>query len=146
MSATLLFAANLVSIAALTGLIHWLGHSVAARLESAEAAKARFLAEYPEARVVEIALTSLRDGALLRLDDGAAFGVIAACGRHWLVRLIKPDGFGSARITAAGRIVLRLADFTAPRLTLDLGDAALAALWCARLNGLRPASVRAVAA
>jgi hypothetical protein len=146
MSAALLFAANLVSITALTGLIHWLGHSVTARLDSAEAAKALFLVEYPGARVGEIALTGPRDGALLRLGDGAALGVIAARGRHWLVRRIEPGGFGTARVTAGGRITLRLADFTAPRLTLDLGDARTAALWCERLNCLRPARVRTVAA
>jgi hypothetical protein len=146
MSAALLFAANLVSIAALTGLIHWLGHSVTARLDSAEAAKALFLTEYPEARVDEITLTGPCDGALLRLDDGAALGVIAARGRHWLVRRIEPGGFSAANVTAGCRVTLHLADFTAPRLTFDLGDAMIAALWCARLNGLRLAPVRAVAA
>jgi hypothetical protein len=146
MSAALLFAANLVSIAALTGLIHWLGHSVTARLASAEAAKMLFLAEYPAARVGEIALASPHDGALLRLDDGAALGVIAASGRHWLIRRIEPGGFGTARVAAGGRLTLHLTDFTAPRLSLDLGDAKTAALWCERLNSLRPAPVRAVAA
>ncbi|MEA2756758.1 MAG: hypothetical protein QOJ54_3047 [Aliidongia sp.] len=146
MSVALLFAANLVSIAALTGLIHWLGHSVTARLESVEAARAVFLAEYPQARVGEIVLTAPRDGALLQLDGPAAIGVIAARGKHWLVRLIEPAGFGGVSVAGVGRVTLRLGDFTAPRLVFDLGDAERAALWCARLHSLRAGSVQAVAA
>lgn len=137
MTTALIFAVNLLLIAAIVGLVHWLGRSVKARLDSAEAAKSLFLVEFPDAKIAEIALTGAGDGALLALEDRRAIGLVAALGAHWLVRQIEPRSFGTASVTADGKIVLRLIDFTAPRLTLDLGNVKLATQWCERLERLR---------
>jgi len=132
-----IFLVNLVLIAAIVGLVHWLGRSIKARLDSAEAAKALFQVEFPEARIAEIGLTGAGDGALLALEGGNAIGLVMALGANWLVRMVEPQNFGTASVTRDGKIVLRLTDFTAPRLTLDLGTAQQAALWCERLEALR---------
>jgi hypothetical protein len=135
----LIFVVNLLLISAIVGLVHWLGRSVKARLDSAEAAKALFLVEFPDAKVSEIVVTGPADGALLALDGRRAIGLVTAMGVHWLVRLVDPESFGAASVTANGRIILRLADFAAPRLTLDLGNTKLATAWCDRLQSLRDA-------
>ncbi len=124
------FGINLLLIGAIAGLVHWLGRSAKARLESEEAARALFQAEFPDARIAEIALTD--HGALLALADTPAIGLIVALGAHWLVRKIDVPSVRAATI-AGSKIVLRLRDFTAPRLTLDLGTAPQAARWCGRL-------------
>jgi len=132
-----ILASNLVLIAAIIGLVHWLGRSVTARLESEDGARALFLAEYPAAAVVETVIAVAGDGALLRLEGGRAIGLLRAQGAHWLVRLIEPSSFGGVSQVGCGRIRFRLADFAAPHVALDLGDPALAALWCSRLRALR---------
>lgn len=147
MTLVLVFAVNLLFIAIITGLVHRLGRSVTARLDSAETAKALFLAEFPAETVTEIAITGAGDGALLALEGRPAIGLVKAMGVHWLVRRIEPESFTSASATPTGRIVLRLADFASPRLTLDLGNAASAGLWRDRLQSLRtpPAAARSAA-
>jgi hypothetical protein len=57
-------------------------------------------------------------------------------GAHWLVRRIEIGRLAAVAVPQPGRITLRLADFTAPRVTLDLADAGQAAFWCARLQNL----------
>lgn len=137
MPVAIVFAVNLLLIAAIVGLVHWLGRSVKARLDSADAATALFQVEFPDARIAEIVLTGAGDGALLALADTPALGLVAALGANWLVRRIDPQNFGTASLAGGSRIVLRLTDFTAPRLTLDLGTAQQAEQWCARLEALR---------
>jgi hypothetical protein len=133
----LVFVVNLVLIAAIVGLVHWLGRSVKARLDSAEAARGLFLVEFPDAKVTEIVLAGAGDGALLALDGCGSIGLVAAIGAHWLVRRVEPQNFGTVSTTPDGKILLRLTDFTSPRVTLDLGNAKLAAQWCDRLERLR---------
>jgi hypothetical protein len=133
----IVFGVNLLLIAAIVGLVHWLGRSVKARLDSAEAATALFRIEFPQSEIAEIVLTGAGDGALLALADTPAIGLVAALGAHWLVRKIEPQNFGTASVAGGSKIVLRISDFTAPRLTLDLGTAQQAALWCDRLEALR---------
>lgn len=137
MTIAIVFAVNLVFVAALVGLVHWLGRSVRASLDSPESAKALFLAEFPEAKIGEIAITGEADGAVLVLEGGRAIGLVTAMGAHWLVRRIGPESLGSADVTASGRVIVHLADFTAPHLTLDLGSAKQASVWCRRLQALR---------
>ena len=137
MPVLVLFAINLVLVAAIVGLVHWLGRSAKAKLDSAVAAEALFRVEFPEAKIAEIVLTGAGDGALLALDGDCAIGLVAALGANWLVREVEPHNFGTASVTGGSKIVLRLTDFTAPRLTLDLGSTQQATLWCDRLETLR---------
>jgi hypothetical protein len=133
----IVFAVNLVFVAALVGLVHWLGRSLKASLDSPETAKTLFLAEYPDAKIGEIAITGEADGAVLVLEGGRAIGLVTSMGAHWLVRRIGPESLGSANVTASGRVIVHLADFTAPHLTLDLGSDKQASIWCRRLQNLR---------
>ncbi len=133
----IVFGVNLLLIAAIVGLVHWLGRSVKARLDCAEAATSLFRIEFPEAQIAEIVLTGAGDGALLALAETPAIGLVAALGAHWLVRKIEPQNFGTASVTGGSKIVQRLSDFTAPRLPLDLGTAQQATLWCDRLDARR---------
>jgi len=135
-SVAFLFIVNIALIAVIIGVVHWAGSSAPARLDSAQTARAAFLAEFPDAKITEITLTGPGDGALLALDQSPAIGLVRAMGTHWLVRRIEPGSLAAVSVTGAGRIRLRLADFTAPRCTLDLADAAQSTLWCARLQNL----------
>jgi hypothetical protein len=146
MAMTLILAVNLLLIAAIVGLVHWLGRNVETRLDSAEAAKALFLAEFPTEKIAEIAIAGRGDGALLALDGERAVGLVAAMGAHWLVRRVETANFAAAEIAADGKLLLRLADFTAPRFALDLGSARSAALWRDRLERLRQSGTAALAA
>ena len=147
MPVAVVFAINLLLIAAIVGLVHWLGRGTQkAQLASHEAAEALFRTEFPAARIAETALTG--NGALLALEGGNAIGLITALGVHWLVRMVEPQNFGSARVAGGSKIALRLKDFTAPRVTLDLGTAQQAGVWCERfeaLRGRRPAPARLTA-
>src|ERR1700689_4140031 len=53
----LLFIVNIALIAAIIGVVHWVGGSATARLDSAKTARAAFLAEFPDANITEITLT-----------------------------------------------------------------------------------------
>lgn len=136
MTVALVFVANLLLVAAIVGLVHWLGRSITARLDSAESAKTLFLAEFPTETVTEITITGAGDGALLALQGQGAIGLVSAMGMHWLVRRIEQNGVAGASVEEPSQIVLRLAEFTAPRLVLDLGNAAQALRWRDRLLAL----------
>src|SRR5579859_2976943 len=94
----IVFLVNLLLISAIVALVHWLGRSVKARLDSADAATALFQLEFPDARIAEIVLTGAGDGALLALADTPAIGLVAALGANWLVRKIEPQNFGTASV------------------------------------------------
>jgi hypothetical protein len=138
----LLFIVNIALISAIIGVVHWVGGSAPARLDSAQTARTAFLAEFPDAEITEITLTLPGDGALLALDQGPEIGLVRAMGMHWLVRRLEPGSLAAVTVTGPGRIRLRLADFTAPRVTVDLADEAQSTLWCARLQNLCAAAPR----
>lgn len=146
MAMTMILSVNVLLIAAILGSVHWLGRNVETRLDSAEAAKALFLAQFPAEKIAEIVIAGRGDGALLALEGECAVGLVAALGAHWLVRRVEIGNFAAAEIGADGKLLLRLADFTTARFTLDLGNARSAALWRDRLERLRQGGGAALAA
>jgi hypothetical protein len=118
-------------VAAVVLLTHLTGGSEKARIDTEDAALARFRLDHPDAAPRAVALTDDRLGALLLLDRGV--GVVAVLGDHTLTRLLTPGGLRRVRADAGG-LHLRLRDPAAPRLDLALSDPHARAIWLARLS------------
>ena len=109
-------------IAGIVVILHLLGLTAPASLPDAAAARRAWLREFPDLAPTRISLARDRRAALIETDDGP--GVVWTVGADTTAR----------RLTRAdvshldNRLDLRLGDFTAPRVQLELEPDTIARL------------------
>ena len=110
MSLPLLAAMVAGGVGLIVALIHFTGGSRVAELADADAARTRFLQDFPAEAPRAIFLSSDRHAAFLDLGRGRV-GLVHAVGGRFLTRLLRPADLASLRRSDAV-VQLRLADFT----------------------------------
>lgn len=122
-----------LGIGGLVLLIHLLGWS--RRPQYADEAEAReaLLTDYPHARIHGVDLADDRRAALFDLAEGVGFAAPFGDGR--LTRVIAAEDVVGIDEAPDG-LTIRLTDYTAPRLTVKLADAATRQAWAKRLTSV----------
>ena len=116
-----------VGIAGIAVLLHLLGLSRPKRFEDEAAARAAWADEFPEVPVNRVVLCRNRAAALVETPQGP--GVVWPMGADSTARFLT-----GARITrTAHGILIRLPDYTAPRIRLSL-DPDEADAWLTQLE------------
>lgn len=105
----------IVGIAGIAVLLHLLGLSRRARLDTAASARAAWLREFPDDLPVRVTLCENRNAALIGLADG--LGVVWPMGADTTARHLT----GAQVKQAADGLLITLPDYTAPRIHLRLG-------------------------
>jgi hypothetical protein len=95
------------------GAVHFSGMSRPARIGDAEAARARFLLDYPGEHTGEVAISDDGRVAFIALDGGRT-GLVHAIGARFVTRILQPLSVKEVRCDESGGLALRLTDFTLP--------------------------------
>ena len=129
-------ALPVVGILAILALVWLTGGLQSASIADTDAAKRRLAEDAPGLAVAEAVLAQDRRIALLAATGDAAFALVFAAGNKLATRVLKP---AALRAVAAEGTALTLAtdDFGRHRFRLELGDAAMASAWAARLESFR---------
>jgi hypothetical protein len=125
MSLPVLVAIVAVGIAVIVLAIHLTGGSKAALIDGAAQAKARFLEDFPNERVVDVRVTTDRKSAFLELAGGDT-GLVHSIGARFLTRCLAAEHVASVRRTGDAGLLLRMADFTFGGGRFEFADAAMA--------------------
>jgi len=127
-----LVVGGVTAVVALTVLLGW---SASATLD-ATAARARFLLDFPDARIVELRLGDEGRAALLQLDDPiGSVGLVAVLGDRTFTRRLTGAGVRRVLEDDAG-LTIHLRDTGAPSLRVGVSDPAARGAWRARLGAL----------
>ena len=113
------------------GAVHFSGMSRPARIVDSQAARARFLIDYPDEEIGEIAISDDGKAAFIALGGGRT-GLVHAIGARYVTRILQPQVLREVRCDESGGLALRLRDFTLPaehaRFT-RAGEAAKVSRW-----------------
>jgi hypothetical protein len=93
--------------------VHFSGMSRPARIASEESARARFLIDYPDEEIGEIAISDDGKAAFIALAGGRT-GLVHAIGARYITRILQPQSLREVRCDESGGLALRLRDFTLP--------------------------------
>ncbi len=125
-----------LAVAFLVALNWWLGGWRRARIEEAETARTRYLADFWNDTVREIAVDRAGHAALLDIVGAMpAVGLVVAHGDAFVTRRLTPGNVKSTSLTDGDRLVLLLDELVLPRVEIRL-EPALAAEWRRRLDAL----------
>lgn len=119
-----------LGIGGLVLLIHLLGWSRRPQYADEAEARAALLTDYPHASIRNGVLADDGRAALFDLADGVGFAAPFGDGR--LTRVIVADDVSRVEQSADG-LIIRLNDYTAPRLTVAMTDAGARETWAKRL-------------
>jgi len=126
-------------------MVHLTGGSRIAEIAGEDAAKARFLVDYPEAQIARVILSADRRDAVLELEDGHV-GMVHAVGSNYLTRFVNRGEM--AAVPSAGEdgaVDLDTGDITWPRAQMHFADdetaRAVAGMFASTLD--QPANKRA---
>ncbi|MEZ5872120.1 MAG: hypothetical protein R3D32_09775 [Nitratireductor sp.] len=128
---TILVPMILVGLALVAVAIHLLGLSKDVFISTISDAIRLLETDFPDAIVEEAILASNGKAAILKLEDGSA-GLVEAMGDRYVTRVVARNDVRQVERKGDCELVLRLADFTLPRLILNFTEpkAALkAATW-----------------
>ncbi|MCB1456706.1 MAG: hypothetical protein KDJ48_07960 [Nitratireductor sp.] len=131
MPLTILVPMILIGLALVAIAMRLLGLSKQASISAIGEAISVLRTDYPDALVEEAILASNGKAAILKLEDGSA-GLVEAMGDRFITRILAQKDVRQVERKGECDLVLRLADFTLPRLTLTFAEpkAALkAATW-----------------
>jgi hypothetical protein len=130
MSGAFLFyiAGSGVAIGLIALLIHRLGYSAPHRFDDADAVRAAFLGEFPDAQIMALDLSADRTAALLQLKGEGQFGVSRAMGRFFISRAFDRKDIVRVQCNAA-RLLVHLRDYADPGFAVAFGDEATAGRW-----------------
>lgn len=130
----MLAALVVVGVGLIVAAIHFTGGSRAASIASADQARARFAADYPNIQITAVVVTADRRSALLETADGRA-GLVHAVGAKFLTRLLTQRDVAAVRSEADNVLSVRFWDFTFPRARFAFAGPAEAARAEALLTG-----------
>ncbi len=130
----MLAALVVVGVGLIVAAIHFTGGSRGASIASAEQALARFAADYPKERAVDVVVTVDARSALLEMADGRT-GLVHAVGAKFLTRILGPDDVVSVTNGKDAVLSVRFRDFTFPRARFAFATPAEAARVEALLTG-----------
>ena len=106
--------------------VHFSGMSRPARIAGSEAARARFLVDYPGEQTGEIAISEDGGAAFIALAGGRT-GLVHAIGARYVTRILEPAAVKAVKCDGNGGLALRLKDFTLPAQRARFKSAADAA-------------------
>ncbi len=125
-----------LAVAFLVLLNWWLGGWRRARIADAQGATARYLEDFWNDRVREVAIDRDGHAALLQLvGEIPVVGLVVAHGDAFVTRRLTPGSVKSTQLADPDRLLLVLDDLVLPRVELRL-EPALAANWRRRLDAL----------
>lgn len=120
-----------LGIGGLVLLVHLFGWSKRPQYADDREAAEALLTDYPHASVRAVFLADDRRAALFVLADGVGFA--APFGEGRLTRVIGADDVQRVE-DGPGGLTIRLNDYTAPRLSVAMKDAAARQAWTTRLT------------
>lgn len=126
----ILGALVVLGIGGLVLLVHILGGSKRLSFADEAAAAEAFAADYPNSRMRRTVLADDRRAALFELGEGVGFA--APFGEGRLTRVLGP-GEVSGVDEGPNGLTIRLTDYTAPRLTVQMANAEARTVWKARI-------------
>lgn len=134
----LFLLASVLAVALLVGLNWLIGGWRALRLEDEAAAVSRYRQDYWDDAVSGTARDENGRAALMTLEGADAIGLVALLGDKMVTRRLDRGMVKAATLDGEGRLVLMLADFVLPRVTLTLRSEQAARDWHGRLLRLAP--------
>lgn len=123
-------------VALLIGLNALVGSSKAAPLQSLDDAKAKLSADFIAFRAGQGVVAPDGRGALIEEAGGPRVALVTTLGDRYVIRVLKPGEPADVEVEDTGKLKIKLADFTAPALSVNLGDAAVARTWAAKIEGV----------
>ncbi len=100
---------------------HLVGFSKSAHLQGKQHAKDLIKKYNPDKRITTLKLSDDERAALAVFSDGTA-SLLYHLGRRWVTHSLVNDSIKKLRVLRNGRLQISFPDFTAPSMTLHIGE------------------------